>query len=76
MVAYLDTLKLSGVRQGSILPPYLFNLYINPMIARLRLCNSGCHVNNCFIGCIFYADDMLLLSASFSWSTRPLECLR
>ena len=52
----------SGVRQGSIMSPYLFNLNINPLI--LRLCNSGCLVNNCFIGCIFYADDMLLLSAS------------
>jgi hypothetical protein len=54
----------SGVRQGSIMSPYLFNLYINPLISRLRLCNSGCLVNNCFIGCIFYADDMLLISAS------------
>ena len=54
----------SGVRQGSIMSPYLFNLYINPLISRLRLCNSGCLVNNCFIGCIFHADDMLLISAS------------
>jgi len=54
----------SGVRQGSILSPALFHLYINRLILDLRVCSSGCHVNNYFIGCIFHADDILLLYVS------------
>ena len=55
---------LSGVRQGGILSPILFNVYINCMITNLRKLDYGCHVHNIFIGCIIYADDLLLLSAS------------
>ena len=50
----------SGARQGSILSPALCNMYINQLIDDLRKCSSGCHVNNYVIGCIFYADDIIL----------------
>jgi len=40
-------------------------------IRRLRL---GCHVGSYFIGCILYADDIILLSASVSGLKRMLEC--
>ena len=54
----------SGVRQGGILSPIFFNLYINSLICKLRIYDYGCHVRNLFLGCILYADDLLLLSAS------------
>ena len=54
----------SGVRQGGILSPILFNLYVNCIITSLKHLDYGCHMYNAFIGCIMYADDLLLLSAS------------
>src|ERR1700690_652683 len=55
---------LSGVRQGGILSPILFNVYVNCIIRTLRKEDRGCHVYNIFLGCIMYADDLLLISGS------------
>ena len=53
----------SGVRQDVVLSPFLFNLYIDKLICALKLSDLGCHVGGAHIGCIVYADDILLLSA-------------
>ena len=54
----------SGVRQGGILSCGLFNIYVDCIITELRKSQLGCHLRNTYIGCIMYADDLLLLSAS------------
>ena len=36
------------------------------LFARLRKMNFGCHINNIFLGCLCYADDILLISPSVS----------
>jgi hypothetical protein len=55
---------LSGVRQGGVLSPSFFNVYIDSVINRLRTSSLGCYYYCCYVGCIMYADDILLLSAS------------
>ena len=56
----------SGLRQGSSLSPSLFNVFINKVIIELKCLNLGCCINNTWIGCVLYADDIILLSASLN----------
>ena len=57
---------MNGIRQGGILSGLCFNIYVSPLINKLRDSGFGCRLLNAFLGCIEYADDILLLCASFS----------
>jgi len=52
---------LNGTRQGSVISTTLFNIFINTFIIRLRSLGIGCVVQSMSIGCLLYADDMILL---------------
>ena len=53
---------LAGIRQGGILSPILFAVYIDPLITQLRNSGLGCTLHGDFYGCLVYADDVLLLT--------------
>ena len=53
-----------GVRQGGVLSPILFSVYVNDIIEKLSRSNHGCRIGELFLGCIMYADDLILMSAS------------
>ena len=55
---------MCGVRQGGVLSPYLFAAYVNDLIGELRDYGYGIHLGSVFVGCLFYADDIVLLSPS------------
>ena len=53
-----------GVRQGGVLSPYLFALYIDTVISHVISHNVGCCVKQTNFSIMVYADDILLLSPS------------
>jgi len=46
------------------LSPVLFALYIDGVTSELKLSGHGVHIGSLCIGCVLYADDIVLLSAS------------
>ena len=53
------------MRQGSLISPALFNVFINRVIVELELLDQGCKINHTWAGCLLYADYIILLLFSF-----------
>ncbi len=54
----------NGVKQGAVLSPILFTIYIDGLLEELRASGIGCHVGQTFAGAFGYAGDIVLLSPS------------
>ena len=54
----------NGVRQGGILSPHLFNLYMDNLSVLLSGCDTGCMVSDRIINHLMYADDLVLMAPS------------
>jgi hypothetical protein len=63
--SFSHSVKLTaGVRQGGILSSYLFAIFVDSVLVRLRHSSLGCHINTMCYNAIMYADDLLLMAIS------------
>ena len=54
----------NGVKQGGVLSPVLFAVYMDELLLRLRAAGVGCRIGHTFLGALCYADDLQLLAPS------------
>ena len=52
----------NGVRQGRIMSPGLFIVYIDDLSRTLHSMPFGCYINNTYVNHLVYADDMVLFA--------------
>ena len=56
----------NGVKQGGVLSPILFAVYVDSLLGRLEQSGVGCHIGGHFVGALAYADDVTLVAPSRS----------
>lgn len=49
---------LCGVRQGGVMSPLLFSVYVDDQIRLLKHSGYGTYIGSQFVGTILYADDI------------------
>jgi exonuclease III len=52
----------NGVKQGGVLSPLLFNVYIDGLLTDLEKSGYGCYIGSTFAGAFGYADDLAILA--------------
>ena len=52
----------NGVKQGGVISPVLFCIYIDKLLLQLSRSGSGCFIGEVFLGALAYADDIVLVA--------------
>ena len=63
--AYSQQFTVSnGVRQGAVLSPILYSIYVDGLLKKLTDSGVGCYIGKVFLGALAYADDLTILAPS------------
>jgi len=54
----------AGVRRGGVLSPFLFAIYVDSLVDKVRATGVGCYFTSACVSVLLYADDILLISPS------------
>ena len=63
----------NSVRQGGVLSPKMFAIYVDDLSLDLAMCKSGCYIDDQSMNHVMYADDICLLAPSASGLQRMLH---
>ena len=63
----------NGVRQGGIVSPLLFTLYVDGLICKLKKAGIGCYIGCYFYGILGFADDIILLCPSLDGLRKRIK---
>ena len=63
----------NGVKQGGVLSPILFSIYIDELFVQLKQAGLGCYIGHLFAGIVGYADDINLLAPTKAALSKKLD---
>ena len=71
---YSDFFKCNnGVKQGGVISPILFCIYMDDLLNRLQMSKIGCFLGNRYAGAVCYADDLTLIAPSRNACKQMLQ---
>ena len=64
-----------GVRQGDVISPKLFSIFIYDLVAGINEMNLGINIMNSVLACLLYADDLVIFAENETDLNIMLEFL-
>jgi len=64
-------IAVNGVKQGAVLSPILYCVYVDDLLLILSKAGVGCFISLHVVGALAYADDLVLLAPTASAMRKP-----
>lgn len=64
---------MNGIKQGAVLSPVLFSVYLDVLLLNLEKHGIGCRIGNYYYGALAYADDITLICPSLKGLQKMVD---